>query len=93
MTGLTSTKTEGRGWRLLAWAGAVAGMLAAFWHDWTLPLLGIDLRTKPGHVLIEAQEAVKAALIGSLLGGRAAEHHLRYALCLVLTLVSLKLLW
>ena len=68
MTGLTSTKTEGRGWRLLAWAGAVAGMLAAFWHDWTLPLLGIDLRTKPGHVLIEAQEAVKAALIGSLLG-------------------------
>jgi len=49
-------------WRLLAWAGALAGLLAAFWHDWTVPLLGMDLRTKPGHVLIEAQEAVKAAM-------------------------------
>lgn len=46
----------------MAWAGAVAGLLAAFWHDWTVPLLGMDLRTKPGHVLIEVQEAVKAAV-------------------------------
>jgi hypothetical protein len=63
------TFNEGRGWQLLAWAGAVAGLLAAFWHDWTVPWLGTDLRTKPGHVLIEAQEAVQAALLGSLLGG------------------------
>lgn len=63
------TMNNGRVWRLLAWAGVVAGLLAAFWHDWTVPFLGIDLRTKPGHVLIEAQEAVKAALLGSLLGG------------------------
>lgn len=69
MTGLSPIAAEGRRWRLLAWAGTVAGLLAAFWHDWTVPLLGMDLRTKPGHVLIEAQEAVKAALIGSLLGG------------------------
>lgn len=69
MTPPFSTKAEGRGWRLLAWAGAVAGLTAAFWQDWTVPLLGLDLRTKPGHVLIEAQEFIKAALIGSLLGG------------------------
>lgn len=44
-------------------------MLVAFAHDWTLPLLGMDLRTRPGHLLIEAREAIRAALIGSLVGG------------------------
>lgn len=44
-------------------------MMVAFAHDWTLPLLGWDLRTRPGHLLIEAQEAVQAALIGSFVGG------------------------
>lgn len=56
-------------WQIVCWAGAVAGMLAAFGHDWPLPLLGMDLRTRPGHVLIELQEVVKAALLGSFLGG------------------------
>lgn len=56
-------------WQLVGWSGAVAAMLAAFGHDWTLPLLGMDLRTRPGHLLIEAQEAIRAALIGSLVGG------------------------
>ncbi|MFO1440831.1 MAG: sulfatase-like hydrolase/transferase [Verrucomicrobiaceae bacterium] len=56
-------------WQLVGWSGAVAAMLAAFANDWTLPLLGMDLRTRPGHLLIEAQEAIRAALIGSLIGG------------------------
>ncbi|MBE7496293.1 MAG: sulfatase-like hydrolase/transferase [Verrucomicrobiaceae bacterium] len=56
-------------WALLAWAAAVAAWLAAFWHDWTIPLLGTDLRTWRGHVLVEAREAVACAAYGSLMGG------------------------
>lgn len=56
-------------WRLLAWTGVVLGFLAAFWNDWTVPMIGMDFRTKPGHLLIEAQEAIQTALLGSLLGG------------------------
>lgn len=56
-------------WRLLAWAGAVLAMLVSFWNDWTIPLLGTDLRPKRGHVLMEAGTLVQWSLIGSLIGG------------------------
>jgi hypothetical protein len=56
-------------WRLLAWVGAVVAMLVSFYHDWSIPVLGIDLRPKRGHLMMEGYEVIKWALIGSLVGG------------------------
>jgi hypothetical protein len=33
-------------WQLVGWSGAMAVMLVAFANDWTLPLPGMDLRTR-----------------------------------------------
>jgi len=62
-------RREGAVWRLLAWSGALLAMLVSFWNDWTIPLLGIELRPKRGHVILEAGTLVQWSLIGSLLGG------------------------
>ena len=56
-------------WAVLFWAGMVAALLVSFVHDWSLPLLGTDLRPKRGHLLMEAWSVTKLALAGSLIGG------------------------
>jgi hypothetical protein len=55
-------------WPVLAWAGAVAATLVSFDHDWTVPLLGLDLRTWKGHVLKETIELTQCIVAGGLLG-------------------------
>jgi len=56
-------------WPLIAWTGVVLLALVGFMQDWTLPVLGTELRPKKGHLLMEGWTVVKAALIGSFLGG------------------------
>lgn len=63
------SKAPSGAWRLAAWAGAVTAMLVSFVHEWTVPLLGENLRPQRGHLLLEAWMVVKWSVIGSLLGG------------------------
>ena len=66
---MLSEKPASRIWPLLAWAGAVAATLVSFSHDWTVPMLGLDLRTWKGHVLKEAIEMTQCVVVGGFLAG------------------------
>lgn len=68
MTEISNDRKESL-WPAMAWAGMVMIALVSLVQDWTLPLLGTELRPKKGHLLMEGWAVVKAALVGSFIGG------------------------